>query len=77
MIVDFIVSGNHAFSTASQPKFRNLIEKGYPKLKIINRKQVSKKTVGKSDEAIKTLKEKLKLAKHVSLTIDLWTNHRR
>ena len=62
-------------SVVESPYFRNLMKKAEPRFKVPSRKHLSDRLLNeKADEIKNKVKEELKRAESVCLTVDLWSN---
>jgi len=81
-ITKFIYNGLHAFSTAEEPAFIELIQKCLGgddnKLYVLNRKQVAKEMEKQFSEFKSTLKNTLSTTSDfIAITANVWKAHRR
>ena len=73
--VDFICYGLHAVSTVDDPSFRNLLSVADKRYAVPSRTQVSRKLIPEKYAEVRTqIQRELELARHVSITTDLWTS---
>jgi len=75
MITEFIVCGNHPFSTVEQEKFKIIIDKGFPNRRSLTRKTLMSRVSTNAENIRKNVKDELisTNVKHVCATADCWS----
>lgn len=77
--MEFVVQGNHAFSTVEEAKFKVIISKGFPNRRCLTRKTLMSRINYHSAKLREALKLKLTstAVKHVCVTADCWSVYKR
>lgn len=79
MITDFIVVGNHAFSTVEQDKFKEIINKGFPYRCCLARKTLTSRILSNATDLKNNLMNELTSdeVKYICVTADCWSVYKR
>lgn len=74
MITEFIVCGNHPFSTVEKEKIKIIINKGFPNRRLLTRKTLMPRVSTNAENVRKNVKEELTSTnvKYVCATADCW-----